>query len=657
MYIKSIQIDNYGAIEKLSLDLPFNEDGTPKPMILVGKNGSGKTLLTSSIVDSLIEIKRSNFQSIAEAKERSYYKAGKKDYIKQGENYSYIRVIYENVDDNKKRVVYNDVASYSAIETRDLLQHYNINLAHDFNDHGFSKTIEGESKNIFTHNAILYFPVNRYYNPAWLVEDYDPRIEIIENFLGKNTDNFIKINAIKEIESWILDVILDSELYERKIIPVQPFILADGQYIAFPGTLTIPKEGKNTKIQVLINQVLTTILKSKIPNLVSARFGISSKDVGRKISVIIKEHDSTEEKSISPTFSHMSSGEAMLVALFCSIIKKFDSVSGVNNFDLNQIKGIVIIDEVDLNLHIGYAKNAVPELLKLFSKVQFIITSHSPFFLLGMKDTFGSNYQIVSTPGGEIIDETDFEELQTAYSIFVERFEDIKENLSILENELYNSTKTLVITEGKTDWKHLKTALSSFQNIGEFTDLDVVFHEYEDASFSDDKLNNFLINIAQVSNNKKIIGIFDRDEGNGKKYSRNKINELGNNVYAITIPQPEHRSYHDGICIEFMYKDEDLFRENESGRRLYVSSQFNDNGRLIQDIQVGVQNHNKIRGKNNLKNDNIVDSEVINIEGESLAMSKNDYANAILGQEEKFKDLDFSAFRELFSTLIEVINK
>ncbi|AXD13110.1 AAA family ATPase [Salmonella enterica] len=60
--------------------------------------------------------------------------------------------------------------------------------------------------------------------------------------------------------------------------------------------------------------------------------------------------------------------------------QKFDEISTLEEFNLTQIEGIVIIDEIDLNLHIEYAKNAVPELLRLFPKVQFIITSHSPFF-------------------------------------------------------------------------------------------------------------------------------------------------------------------------------------------------------------------------------------------------------------------------------------
>ncbi|EIR2788087.1 hypothetical protein LWU25_004324, partial [Salmonella enterica] len=187
---------------------------------------------------------------------------------------------------------------------------------------------------------------------------------------------------------------------------------------------------------------------------------------------------------------------------------------------------------------------------------------------------------------------------------------------------------------------HIKSALLFFQEKQEkFIDLDFEFHEYNDASFSDDKLNSFLTNVSQVQNTKKIIGIFDRDEGNGKRYSKNKINSLGNKVYAISIPQPEHRNYHEGICIEFMYKDQDLYRCDEAGRRIYTSKEFNENGRLTENLEIGVKNHNKIKGKNNPVFDNIIDSDVIDIYGNSLALSKNDFADNILNKNERYLDL------------------
>ncbi|ESJ55076.1 hypothetical protein CFSAN001079_18824, partial [Salmonella enterica subsp. enterica serovar Ohio str. CFSAN001079] len=78
-------------------------------------------------------------------------------------------------------IYYNDIASTQPTKTRELLQHYNINLNQEFIDYGFSKTINGDTKGIFEKNAILYFPVNRYYNPAWLVDSDDPRIQTVEN--------------------------------------------------------------------------------------------------------------------------------------------------------------------------------------------------------------------------------------------------------------------------------------------------------------------------------------------------------------------------------------------------------------------------------------------------------------------------------------------
>ncbi|MCY9835456.1 AAA family ATPase [Aeromonas media] len=656
MYLKRIQIENYGAIKKLNIDLPLNENNNPKPLILVGKNGTGKTLITSSIIDSLIEIKRKNYQSIKEASGNSYYKAGKKDYIKTNENYSLVRISYTNED--SKISIYNDIASHSPQITREILAQYKINFPTDFNKHGFAKTLNGDINDAFDKNVILYFPVNRYYNPAWLVEHNDIRMKMFETYVGYNHENIIKTNVINEIESWILDVILDSELYEKTLYRSQLYTYQDGYYKPVKGSLLVGNNGKNTTIQQLINKILTIILRAKIPNLKHARFGISSKENGRKISVLISENGMEDEHIICPTFSHMSSGEAMLVALFCSIIKTYDAISlNDKNFDTSNINGIVVIDEIDLNLHIGYTKQAVPQLLQLFPKIQFIITSHSPFLLLGMKETFGKNYQLVNMPNGDVIDESDFDEVNKAYSIFIDKFESVKNNLMILESEKYQTTRTMIVTEGKTDWKHIKNALHKYQMKGEFSDLDVIFHEYEDTSFSDDKLNSFLTNVSQVKNNKKIIGIFDRDEGNGKRYSKEKFTHLGNNVYAISIPQPEHRSYHDGICIEFMYQDGDLFREDEFRRRLYVSSEFNDNGRLIENFTIGVKNQNKIKGKNVKSRDNIIDSEVIDVEGNSLAMSKSDFANYIYSQHSAFDDVDVASFKPLFDMISEINNE
>ena len=52
MYIKSIHILNYGPISQLAIEMPF-DDSTPKPVVLVGENGSGKSIILSHIVNGL----------------------------------------------------------------------------------------------------------------------------------------------------------------------------------------------------------------------------------------------------------------------------------------------------------------------------------------------------------------------------------------------------------------------------------------------------------------------------------------------------------------------------------------------------------------------------------------------------------------------------
>lgn len=653
MYLKSINIDNVGAIHKLMIDLPLSKDGCPEPIVLVGRNGSGKTLVMSSILDSLIQIKRSNFQKIPEVRDQNFYKAGKKDYISNGKSYSFVNLQYLKSDGSV--INYRDIASNVPSETKSLLQHYGINFQGDFDDNGFHRDVIGDTKRVFDTELVLYFPVNRYYSPAWLVEKEDVRIQTTEKYVGQDNSSIIKMDVISEVESWILDVILDKNLYEQSIQVFSVFTKKGDSYTPINLPVTIPKQGKNSGIVNAINEILFTMLKIKLPNIESARFGISSKENGRRISILVNEGG--EEKTIAPTFSHLSSGETMIVALFCSIIRDYDKTGQGDTLDTKEIKGLVVIDEIDLNLHIEFTKDVLPRMLQLFPKIQFIMTSHSPFFLVGMKEVFGGNYTVFNMPNGEVISENDFEEMRKAYNIFVKEFDEFSSTLDKVKAELNNGEKPIIVTEGKTDWRHIKNALEIFQSRGEYLELDLDFHEYDDDSFSDVKLNTFLENIKLLDNKRKVIGVFDRDEGNGKQYAKEVINNLGNNVFAISIPQPDFRSYHEGVCIELMYKNEDLLQKDEHGRRIYLSSEFNTIGRLVSDVKVGVSNASRIKSYLSKAKEKIVDSEVYDYESNSLALSKINFAKAIADRVPPFNEVDVNAFSPLFYTLKEICKR
>jgi predicted ATP-binding protein involved in virulence len=53
---------------------------------------------------------------------------------------------------------------------------------------------------------------------------------------------------------------------------------------------------------------------------------------------------------------------------------------------LYDIQGIVLIDEIEAHLHIDLQKKILPFLTSFFPKIQFIVTTHSPFVLTSVKN-------------------------------------------------------------------------------------------------------------------------------------------------------------------------------------------------------------------------------------------------------------------------------
>lgn len=660
MHIDEIYIENYGCIEKLHIKPELNNQGHPKPIVLVGKNGSGKTLLLSNIVDSIIEFKRDKYSELQEVSEKKFYKIGTQTYIKVGQWHSYTRVRYNN---GGKKYSYVDCMTKNHTHFKNnifnSLLHSDLEVDNmQFKETGFYKNAKPSFEKEFDTNILMYFPVHRYYEPAWLNQNIIPAFKKEGNFIGISNKNVIKTNIINEVESWILDVILDKFLYEQKSQKFSNLFVRNenGSYTEFAAPIFQEYRGKNTTIQNLLNQIISTIYRNKDDGIEHARIGISNKDRGRTISIIIKLKNGPEIE-VAPTFNHLSSGEALLLSIFGALLKDFDSISknGINN--LNQVKGVVVIDEIDLNLHIDFAKNVLPQLMKLFPNVQFILTTHSPFFLIGMKEAYGNDYQLINLPGGEYIIEKDFSEIVSAYRIFTKGFDELHSNLKSLEQKISATTKPLIVTEGKTDWKHFKSALEYFQDAGEYSDIDVSFFEYEDEiEMGDSHLESLLKNMSKVEQNKKIIGIFDCDEANGKKYAKSDFHNFNNNVFAFSIPKPSFRCNHVGVSVEQLYKDVDIQKiEVSSGRRLYLTSEFNERGRLRSDTGISVENADKVKKYIEVDKNKILDAGVTDGVN-NIALSKNSFALNVLNRTAPFDSVDFEGFKGVFDKLRTILS-
>ena len=149
-----------------------------------------------------------------------------------------------------------------------------------------------------------------------------------------------------------------------------------------------------------------------------------------------------------------------------------------------------------------------------------------------------------------------------------------------------------------------------------------------------------------------IVAIFDRDEPKYVKAAHDAskgFKDWGNGVYSFALPEPRHREG-VAICIELFYKDEEIKRKDELGRRIFLSTEFDPrSGKHYDDSSINTREHFK---KDDLK---IVDDKVFDIKSENVALSKDKFSDYILNKQENFHDFDFSEFDAVFQIIEDIM--
>ncbi|HUH43039.1 MAG TPA: AAA family ATPase [Sulfurimonas sp.] len=85
---------------------------------------------------------------------------------------------------------------------------------------------------------------------------------------------------------------------------------------------------------------------------------------------------------VSTPFEHLSDGQRTILGLFCDIARRAAILNPHHGGEASEkVEGIVLIDELDLHLHPKWQMQIVGDLRKVFPKIQFICTTHSPILL------------------------------------------------------------------------------------------------------------------------------------------------------------------------------------------------------------------------------------------------------------------------------------
>ena len=454
MQVKRIQIINYGPIGQIDIDFPFDGD-SPKPVVLVGGNGSGKSILLSHIVNGLVTSQSLAYPETPEVETGKVFKLRDNSYIKSGCEGYFAQVDYE--DGLFMGEVRLRLPKREYIEVPVELQVGGANdgwnqMPMDSNDRqvsNISRANEGKIRELFSSRCVLYFPSNRFEEPAWLNEsNLKAQAEYmgLSRLQGYTNRRVINYSPLRDNQNWLFDVVYDRAVFEAQTVNFPLTVKGEDQSVNVP-QITVPllvgHSGNATSVFDIALEVLRLVMNDNG----NARFGIGRR-LNRVLSLV------GDGGTIVPNIFQLSSGETSLLNLFLSILRDFD-LCGVPLTNAAEVKGIAVVDEIDLHLHATHQHQVLPSLMRMFPKVQFIVTTHSPLFILGMAQTLGEDgFALYRLPQGQPISPEEFSEFGDAYQAFTatSKFSDD------IRAAVRDAQSPILYMEGKTDVQYLKRA-------------------------------------------------------------------------------------------------------------------------------------------------------------------------------------------------------
>lgn len=648
MYLEKIIFDNRAPFEHLEID--FKNNGVN---VITAINGKGKTTILSHIADAFYELARPAYPQEFEGKENKLYRVSSPLYNITSSKPSIVYFRFKDGEDIYDYIDVRDICTKEQYDTAidvDNKIDYN-NFKRRLKQQNFSKywNIQNNDirKKMFEQNVLTYFPSYRFELPAYLNDSYSNPLKysIKSKFSGYLPNQIEVISDITSFSNWLLDVLLDLKNGER----IQLF--KDGKNNVFP--ITIPAQ--ENIVLTNLNNILSNTLSSK-KYQGSVRFGIGKRNGGMARIAVMNDVDDEQHYQICPSIFQLSSGELALISIFGEIIHQADN--NENNIPLEKIKGIVVIDEIEKHLHITLQKEILPKMFALFPNVQFIVSSHSPFLNMGLAAELSGKHMIFDLDhNGISCSATKNDLYEEVYNLMIgenNRFAKLCQDLTV---KLESLTKPLIITEGKTDIKHI---LKAKEKLG-VTDLDFDVIQDNQQPDGDSNLQKLLEQAAHIGNKNIIIGVFDRDikktvediERNGQQ-----IKDFGNNVYAFCIPLPESRRINGekDISIEFLYSDEEIHSTLNNGCSLFFGDEFSERTGKHNIDKALILSNQSDRGKHKIVENN-GGQAVYNEQEENILAKKDDFANAISADEINISKESWNNFKPIFDTIRLILQK
>lgn len=555
MYLRRLYIENNGPLRNLYLELPFVETGQPKPVVLVGGNGSGKTSLLSMIGDALFEAAVVHYTDVVQGStfgSRPWFRIIGPATISIGAAGGCALMQF---DQGGTTYVYKEKggtlhAPDVALRVPDQLKTH-VSWADEGSIKEFSISDE-QSKMLFQEGVYLYLPSSRAEAPHWLnraslpPEDFN----LAPRYSKQLRKPIYVERGLDHLKQWMLSLLIEIRM-DFQVIPA-----ANGQTVPI-AIGHVPDALAHRSIWDSMNQIIRSILNDPTARFVwlgrnaSSRLGIQRDSLAGPIPL-----------------DALSAGQATLLNVFGTLLRYGDGTVLGSAPTPDQLVGICVVDEIDAHMHIDLQYRALPELIKLFPKVQFVVSSHSPLFVLGMEKAFGADgIAITDMPSGTLIEAEAYAEFGRA----LEALQDTQAFSKAMLDLAAQSGKLVVLVEGETDPIYLSTAV---ELLGRSTLNDLV--EFEWVGAKDPKSGqgfhtgkdalNATANVLRAKPDlvkRPVLLLYDNDvnkaaEDHAKLHIRSMPTNLGNSIIESGIENLLHES---AICSD-MFDEKTTKKKN-----------------------------------------------------------------------------------------------
>ncbi|EGR3402976.1 hypothetical protein DMN98_06720 [Vibrio parahaemolyticus] len=150
------------------------------------------------------------------------------------------------------------------------------------------------------------------------------------------------------------------------------------------------------------------------------------------------------------TFQSLSSGYQAIFEIYADMLMRTEY------FDVTpqELRGVVLIDEIDVHLHVSLQRLILPFFAKSFPNVQFIVTTHSPFVLMSAEECV-----IYDLSKGEQIDD---DISMYSYTSVIEGLLDTKTTSYKLDKYIHELAE--IVNSNDINYSRLETILNKLRD-------------------------------------------------------------------------------------------------------------------------------------------------------------------------------------------------